>query len=223
MLHLRTTEPVEKLRRIAPEFDTAGGSFSHWLPHPQEVPVAERETLFVTIRRKATERCLADLFASVGLHSEKPSPPESGPRNWPDGYVGSVSHKGTSVVAAMAPTVLMTSIGIDLEQTGTSGLPDIEGVGAIEQPFAVSESDGQVITFSVKEAVYKAVDPVLRSPLVFTDVSLQWSKAGRACCRGVAHTRGVTLDVRCSTAVPSWVVSAALWPKPRVPIGKASD
>ena len=212
-MHIRKIAPVEELQRIAPELKTAGGSFAHWLPHPREVPATERKTLRVTIQRQATAKCLADLFANVGLDSVRPPPPVSGPRNWPDGYVGSVSHTGTSVVAAIAPSDQMTSIGIDLERIDLGGIPALEGVGAIEQPFAVSESDGQIITSSVKEAVYKAVYPALRSRIEFTDVSLRWSKAGTASCRGIARTRGVTVDVRCSIADPSWVVCGALWPK----------
>ncbi len=39
----------------------------------------------------------------------------SGARDWPVGYTGSVSHKGTKVVAALTRIGRVTSVGIDIE------------------------------------------------------------------------------------------------------------
>ena len=163
-------------------------------------------------QRRATGKCLTDLVASLGLSAVEPARLPSGARNWPEGYTGSVSHKGTTVVAAIAPTDLMRSIGIDIERLDSKGFPTIDGLDANEQPCDVSDSEGQLILFSVKEAVYKALNPIIGLPLDFTDVALSWCTTGSVCSSGIARACGVTLDVRFSVAVPSWVVSAALWP-----------
>ena len=88
----------------------------------------------------------------------------------------------------------------------------INGLDAVEQPFAVLESEGPVIVFSVKEAVYKALNPILGLPLDFTDVAVSWLPTGPARSCGVARAGGVMPDVRRSIAIPSWVAAIALWP-----------
>lgn len=211
-MHIRPDSLSEELQRLAPELRVKGGSFTHWLPVPREVPRSEREGTLVAAQRKATTKCLTDLLASVGLHAVEPASLPSGARNWPEGYTGSISRRGTRVVAAIAPSERTTSIGIDIERLDSKGLPMLDGLEASEQPFAVSDKDSQVILFSTKEAVYKAAYPILEYPLDFTDVALSWSSTDTKCGSGVARVFGVTLLVRCSIAIPSWVVSAALLP-----------
>ena len=208
-MDLRAHAIVAELRRLMPEAGVAGGSFAHWLPHPRDVAPAERARLLETARRGATRLCLTDLLVRVGLHAIEPARLASGARKWPKGYTGSVSHKGTTVVAAIAPTDRMPSIGIDIEWLDANGAPAISGLSGTEQPWSVSDAEGRAIVFSVKEAAYKALHPILGHPLGFADVALSWLQRGSSCGRGVAHACGITLDVRCSIAVPSWIVSAA--------------
>lgn len=211
-MHIRPDSLIDELQRMAPEIQVGGGSFVHWLPPLREIPLKERERLLMATQRKATGKCLTDLVVSLGLPAVEPTRLPSGARNWPEGYTGSVSHKGTKVVAAIASTDHMRSIGIDIERLDSKGFPTIAGLDANEFPCAVSDSDGQLIVFSVKEAVYKALNPIFGLPLDFTDVALSWCTTGSVCSSGVARACGVTLDVRFSVAIPSWVVSAALWP-----------
>ena len=210
-MHIRPDPLAEELQHLGPELKVRGGSYAHWLPEPREVPRNEREGILVATQREATGKCLADLLASVGLPSAEPMWLPSGARSWPEGYTGSISRRGTKVVVAIASTDRTKSIGIDIERMDSKGLPMLDGLDANEQPFAVSDNDGQLILFSVKEAVYKAVNPILGHPLDFTNVALSWSSTDSVCGSGVASVFGVTLVVRCSIAIPSWVVSAALW------------
>ena len=209
---LRRDPIVDELRRLMPEASVAGGSFAPWLPHPRDVASAERTGLLETARREATRSCLTGLLVRVGLRAIEPARLASGAREWPRGYTGSVSHKGTTVVAAIAPTDHMPSIGIDVERLDAGGAPAIPGLNAAEQPWSVSDAEGRVILLSIKEAAYKALHPVLGHPLGFADVAVSWLRRGPVCSRGVASACGVTLDVRCSIAVPTWIVSAALCP-----------
>ncbi len=197
---------------MAPELRVAGGTFGHWMPHPRDVPRNERQRLRNTAQRAATDRCLADLLASVGLPAVAPAHLGSGARKWPPGYTGSVSHKGATVAAAIAPTDRMTSIGIDIERLDGKDVPVISELDAPRQPSAVTGAKTRTMLFSMQEAAYKALDPVLGPNISAKDIDVSWSRPGPVHSRAVARARGVAVEVRCSVAVASWVVSAALWP-----------
>ena len=163
-------------------------------------------------RRDATAQCLTDLVASLGLPAVEPARSASGARAWPPGYTGSVSRKGTIVAAAIAGADRARSIGIDVERLEAKPIPNLRGLDAGEQPWSsMPETEGRVVLFSVKEAVWKALHPILGRPLGFDDVAVSWTALDPARCRGVARACGVALDVRCSRAVPSWIASASLW------------
>lgn len=203
---------VDELRHLAPEVRVAGGSFAHWLPHPREVPRSDRERVLLTAQKQATGQCLTELVASAGFPAVEPARLASGAREWPAGCTGSVSHKGTTVAAAIASTDQMTSIGIDIERLDAEHVPVLRGLDLAEQPSSVANAEGRVILLSVKEAAYKALDPIVGRALGLSDIAVSWVVDSPAGCRGVARTYGVTLDVRCSTAVPRWIASVALWP-----------
>ncbi len=213
MERLQSNLLIDELRRLAPELVIAGGSFAHWLPHPRDVPPTARERLLMEARRNATGKCLTELVASIGLPAVEPARRASGAREWPAGYAGSVSHKDATVVAAITPAARMRSIGIDVERLNAKYVSKLHGLDAVEQPWSSTpEAEGRVVLLSVKEAAYKALHPVLGLPLGFADVAVSWVSLDAVRCRGVARARGVTLDVRCSRAVPPWMASVALRP-----------
>ncbi|MDD9979879.1 MAG: 4'-phosphopantetheinyl transferase superfamily protein [Gammaproteobacteria bacterium] len=203
---------VDELSRIAPELLIKGGSFSEWLPHPHDVRRGAAHGLLLGTQRQATRECLIDLLATAGLPATEPERLASGARAWPSGYIGSVSHKGTTVAAAIARTDRMTSIGIDIERLDGKGVPELRGLDAPEHPPSFSDATGREVLFSVKEAAYKALHPVHRRRLDFPDVAVSWLSSGAPRLLGVARACGSVLEVRCSVAVPPWIVSAALWP-----------
>lgn len=164
-------------------------------------------------RRDATARCLTDLVASIGLPAVEPARSASGARAWPPGCTGSVSRKGTIVAAAITGADRARSIGIDVERQEAKPVPNLRGLDAGEQPWSsMPETEGRVVLFSVKEAVWKALHPIFGGLLSFEDVVVSWTSISSVRCYGVARACGVALDVRCSRAVPSWIASAALWP-----------
>ena len=71
---------------------------------------------------------------------------------------------------------------------------------------------GSVILLSVKEAVYKALNPVLDIQFGYEEVRISWKDIAPQRMSGVAHFDRITVDIRCSTAVPRWVGSVALVP-----------
>ena len=202
---------VAELRRLAPEISVNGGSFAHWLPPPAAVFPANRGKLLQQARREATGTCLIELLSNAGLPAIEPGRLASGVRNWPTGYTGSVCHKGTKVVAALAPIGDVKSLGIDIEtRDGAAELSGVGGLTVADEVPPGSEGAGPVILFSVKEAVYKALHPVLDRSLGFDDVAVSWTDVRLSGLRGHACGGGVGLDIRCSTAIPRWVVSVAL-------------
>lgn len=203
---------IEEIKRMVPELRFAGGSFNDWLSHPREISRSDRERVLLATQRLATGKCLTDLLTSEGLPAVEPKRLPSGARQWPAGYTGSVSHKRTNIVAAIAPTERMVSVGIDIEHMDKQYFPGLYGLDPDEQPWASANAEGRVILLSTKEAVYKALNPIFGRRLGFQDVTVSWVPSSPPCCRGYARSCGVTLDVRCSVAVPSWIVSVALWP-----------
>ncbi len=206
---LQADPVVDELQRLAPELVVAGGSFV--LPHPRDVPPPHRQRVLAAARSRGTRKCLIDLVAGVGLPAVEPARLSSGAREWPGGWTGSVSHKGKTVVAAIVPSDRQAAIGVDIERLDGKVIPPRPGLDAAAQPWSVSDDAGRTIVFSVKEAVYKALNPALGCPLDFADVALSWSPPGSSArAHGVARACGVTLDVRCSIAVPHWIASVAL-------------
>ena len=208
---------IDEFRHMVPELWFAGGSFAHWLPHPHDVPSPDRNRVLMATQEAATSKCLEDLVALVGLPAVAPPRLASGGREWPAGYIGSVSRQGTTVVAVIASTDRITSVGIDVERRDEKGVPAIHGLDAAEQPWSVSDAEGQVILFSVKEAVYKTLNPILGQSLDFAEVVVSWARSSPVRRHGIALACGVALDVRCSIAVPSYVLSTALWPVTAAP------
>lgn len=205
-LELRSDEVVEELRCLVPELSVAGGSFAHCLPAPASLPRSKRHAVWKVARDDAVEGCLKHMVGATGLPAVEPPRSPAGSRLWPAGYVGSVSHRGTRVVAALGRRTSIGLVGIDIDDRRGIELPT--GLPC-EQPLAVSADWGSAILFSTKEAVFKALHPVLGQPLGFGDVMMSWT-TGPPLLLGTARCRGHRLAVRCSLSVPSWTVSAAV-------------
>lgn len=95
---------------------------------------------------------------------------------WPAGYVGSISHAGGYVAAAVARTADLGSIGIDFEDASRFR-PEMERKIASADEIALN-FDGRpvgerqmalAILFSAKEAFYKCQYPLSRQYLGFHD------------------------------------------------------
>ena len=210
-LDLQVDAVVGELRSLAPEVLVEGGSFAHWLPELGKVSAENRHSVLQCAKEEATACCLGNLLVSAGLERHEPKRLPSGPRDWPAGYVGSVSRKGTKIVAALARRGQWAAIGIDIEtRSGSKELAGVPGLcAATELPPGVGDGDS-VVVLSVKEAIFKALHPVLGQPMGFDDVSVSWKAGGRRVLYGETRCNGRAVQVRCSMAVRSWVVSVAL-------------
>jgi 4'-phosphopantetheinyl transferase EntD len=92
----------------------------------------------------------------------------------PAGWVGSVSHKGPRAAALVAPAD-GTRIGIDLERAQPSSQDIARRILTARELATLADADralGATLRFSIKEAIYKAVDPFVRRYVGFTEVEL---------------------------------------------------
>jgi enterobactin synthetase component D len=90
----------------------------------------------------------------------------------PEGWRGSISHKGLIAAALVAPAGA-GHIGIDLERA-VSPRGDIGRRILTPREQAALPDRGRAVTlrFAIKEAIYKALDPHLRRYIGFTEVEL---------------------------------------------------
>jgi enterobactin synthetase component D len=90
----------------------------------------------------------------------------------PAGWVGSVSHKGGCAAALIAPAG-RGHLGVDLELAAPPR-QDIARRILTPREQAALPDRGRAVTlrFSIKEAIYKAIDPYVRRYVGFTEVEL---------------------------------------------------
>src|SRR5579883_1679973 len=117
MIELTTHETLDVLRQLAPEGIVAGGSFATWLPHPFTLAGEDRSAAFASARERAVNQCIRTLLPGVGISENTPVPTgDGGQREWPAGFRGSLTHKGTLVLGILAASSIAAMIGIDLER-----------------------------------------------------------------------------------------------------------
>ena len=97
----------------------------------------------------------------------------------PAGWVGSLSHKGSRAAALVAPAG-EGFIGIDLEVAAPARLPiERRILTPREQTLVEVGTKDVTLRFAIKEAIYKAIDPIVRRYVGFTEVELDVRGDGR--------------------------------------------
>lgn len=95
---------------------------------------------------------------------------------WPEGIVGSITHKRAWAAVAVARTSVVRGVGCDLEEDGPLGEPLWRRVLTDEEQRWVSAQPdaGRLakVMFSAKESFYKAQFALTRAWLGFLDVEL---------------------------------------------------
>ena len=126
-------------------------------------------------RRRELALGRAALRDALGQAVAIPADDRGAPR-LPAGWVGSISHKGTRAAAIAAPAG-DGFVGVDLERAVPSRF-GIERRILTERERAGVEGPGVTLRFAIKEAIYKAVDPIVRRYVGFTEVELAVGDAG---------------------------------------------
>ena len=170
---------------------------------PEEA--ASIESALPEVRRASgAARIVArQLLQRLGLASAIIPKHPSGMPIWPAGFVGSLAHDESVAVAAVARTRDFRTVGIDIEPALPlpADMCDLVLSPRERQSLGGGPLAGRLV-FAAKEAVYKAVYPLDRVFLEFSDIEVDLS-AGKAVTR-----TGRTLSLR--HCVSSHIVALAL-------------
>jgi len=189
------------------------------MPDPIASSVPRRQREF-----RAGRACAGVALAELGhvLGAPIAIGPDGAPQ-WPDGYVGSISHDSGLAAAVVAPAHRQAALGIDLAQTLTPDqAADVLGLVAPESEVArlvalrVDPLVALTLLFSAREALFKCLAPRLRRYFDFLDVALDRAQPGLLALRlkidlAVDHPSGRVFDVRyrmhrgialCAVALP---------------------
>lgn len=134
---------------------------------------ATRKNLFIA-GRAAAHRAIAQLgvtfndLIDIGDNREP---------CWPTDLTGSISHTDQIAVAAIARRSDYRAIGVDIEDTSRVFKYDISAKICCESEREWIHAEGEaslrtVALFSAKEAVFKALHPIVKSYISFLDVVL---------------------------------------------------
>lgn len=212
-MHLDRSHPaIAALHRLAAGLPADGGSFGRWLPDPRRLSSAERMEAIRTARGVAIDLCMRNLTqAVIGVPSLIAVRKPDGQRLWPKGCAGSLSHKGTVVIAVLVKESTVKSVGVDLEILSPQmQAPPARLVASEGLPGPGPDWVGRTVAFSAKEAVFKAAYPLDSSPLRFEDIALSWRFSSQNLFHALATCRGDRLfTVRCELT-DRWLVSTAL-------------
>lgn len=209
-MNLKTHPTKTVLERLLPEAHVSGGSFANSLPDPDTLTREERLSFYNDARRDAVTATVEDLLHSINAREGPPLERGSdGNRIWPDGYAGSITHKGTAVLGSVIQRGISQSIGIDLELNENNS----EGLGHTvfdgEAPPGADKDTSIVAAFSIKEASYKAFYPLKQQRVDFDDIRLVWKEQLESVDIGVAKCpESVELRIQC-TYRGNWIVSTA--------------
>ena len=138
---------------------------------PEEGPASLSSVVKVR-RQSGTGRILArSLLARLGKSAAALPRGVSGAPVWPEGFVGSLAHDDEVAVAAVARSETMRSIGIDVEPRMPlpPELVDVVSTRRERMRYTHPILESRVL-FCVKEAVFKALHPILGAFLDFHDI-----------------------------------------------------
>jgi enterobactin synthetase component D len=142
-------------------------------------PAEQRHAATLGQHRRTTwiagRLALRAALAGLGVDAAAILADERGAPVLPRGVVGSISHKRDLAVAMVAIDTGFT-LGVDIERCAPSPYDIGRRVLARDEQGELAELDelerglGVMLRFSLKEAIYKAIDPVLRRHVGFGEV-----------------------------------------------------
>lgn len=139
---------------------------------------------------------------------------------WPPGLVGSITHSGGRVAAALAEAAAVRGIGIDIQE-----IPDEDtarDVGRVVAPreladgLGLPDAEAVGLVLSLKESLFKCLNPTFRQFIDFPDVEV-FPDLARGTCAFRRVNAAKLWPEEPLTAVfgrdgPYWE-SAVLWPR----------
>jgi enterobactin synthetase component D len=114
----------------------------------------------------------------------------------PPHLAGSISHKGTRAMALLVrASPAIHAVGVDVEERPAADAPPGPDLApriltaaeqerlAVQAPSPRARRDATLVAFALKEAVYKAIDPVVRRYVRFTEVEVALGPPGPVAVR----------------------------------------
>lgn len=140
---------------------------------PVELEPLANATVMVR-RASGSARIVARaLLRDLGCSGPELPRTANGAPRWPNGFVGSIAHDSEFAVTAVAPASVVASVGIDIEPARPAPAELMEMVAT---PAEREQLRGDLIAlrllFCIKEAVYKATNPLDRIFLEHHDVEV---------------------------------------------------
>jgi 4'-phosphopantetheinyl transferase EntD len=192
------------------ESATPGGRVADADLHPDEAAFAATLRGYRQVGFVGGRLALREARHALGAPIGPSLPDDRGAPSMPPGFVGSVSHKRTLAVAIAARDV-EGIVGVDLEDRAPARLriadrvlrpPEVEALAAIagDDPDEVERRRWQalLLRFSIKESIYKAIDPFVRRYVGFLEAEVHPDNQGGArVAMHLQHGEGpFTIDAR---------------------------
>jgi len=140
---------------------------------PIETPTLSESVPRVRRQSGAARIVARQLLSTFGIHDAPLPRSQSGAPSWPTGFVGSLAHDVCIAVAAAASTERYVALGIDIEPAERLP-PDL--VDTVATPTERSQYPADLLEsrllFVIKEAVYKATNPLDNLFLDFHDITV---------------------------------------------------
>ena len=150
------------------------------LPASLERAIDKRRREYLAGRISA-RRALSDLLGTAFAEGDVAADDDDVPL-WPGGVVGSISHGAGFGFAAVASARHCRGLGVDVERVVSAGqasrlgprvLTDRELELRCDESGGLTREEMFTLAFSAKESAYKALFPVHRRVLGFSDVELE--------------------------------------------------
>ena len=147
-------------------------SFSSWLPERMKNVAQIRQQEFIAGRYCAYQAAKMVGFDLVTLPSAETREPM-----WPAGVLGSITHSKKMAISCVSVSDDLSSVGVDAEELIKPSLSaEVEKVIATDEDLALLNKNeyqtGITILFSAKEALYKALFPLVQTFIDFKEVKL---------------------------------------------------
>lgn len=147
------------------------------LPATAELLPAEEPAATGMVPRRRTEFALGRHCARLAMQRLGETPaavPRGADRapTWPAGLAGSISHAGDTAAALVARSRDYRAVGLDIETAGPLE-PDV--MELVLRPRELRSADGEraKVLFSIKEAIYKCIHPVVGVYVDFREMEVE--------------------------------------------------
>jgi 4'-phosphopantetheinyl transferase EntD len=143
---------------------------------PEEIPAFSSSVLPVRRASGAARMVARDMLARIGFDDCVLAKGPSGAPIWPPGVVGSLSHDSHIALAAVALRRDVMALGVDVEPAEPLPAEILHIIATPNERHRIADDpfSGRLL-FSAKEAVYKAICPLIDRFLDFHDVDVSIS------------------------------------------------